>query len=90
MTLLQAAVFGLVQGLTEFLPISSAAHLRIVSALLGWNDPGAAFTAVIQLAIVVTLFLYFWQDAIRRLPLRCFAACKQGVYLRTMTPGSGG
>ena len=62
MTLLQAAVFGLVQGLTEFLPISSAAHLRIVSALLGWTDPGAAFTAVIQLAIVVTLFLYFWKD----------------------------
>jgi len=62
MTLLQAAVFGLIQGLTEFLPISSAAHLRIVSALLGWTDPGAAFTAVIQLAIVVTLLLYFWQD----------------------------
>ena len=62
MTLLQAAVFGLIQGLTEFLPISSAAHLRIVSALLGWTDPGAAFTAVIQLAIVVTLLLYFWHD----------------------------
>ena len=55
-------MFGLIQGLTEFLPISSAAHLRIVSALLGWTDPGAAFTAVIQLAIVVTLLLYFWQD----------------------------
>jgi undecaprenyl-diphosphatase len=65
MTLFQAAIFGLVQGLTEFLPISSAAHLRIVSALLGWADPGAAFTAVIQLAIVVTLFLYFWQDLVK-------------------------
>lgn len=65
MTLLQAAVFGLIQGLTEFLPISSAAHLRIVSALLGWTDPGTAFTAVIQLAIVVTLLLYFWNDLIR-------------------------
>ena len=64
MTLLQAAVFGLIQGLTEFLPISSAAHLRIVSAFLGWTDPGAAFTAVIQLAIVVTLFLYFWHDLV--------------------------
>ena len=62
MTLLQAAVFGLIQGLTEFLPISSAAHLRIVSAFLGWTDPGAAFTAVIQLAIVVTLLMYFWHD----------------------------
>jgi undecaprenyl-diphosphatase len=65
MTLLQAAVFGLIQGLTEFLPISSAAHLRIVSAFLGWTDPGAAFTAVIQLAIVVTLFLYFWDDLVQ-------------------------
>jgi undecaprenyl-diphosphatase len=65
MTLLQAAVFGLIQGLTEFLPISSAAHLRIVSALMGWNDPGTAFTAVIQLAIVVTLLLYFWNELIQ-------------------------
>ncbi len=65
MTLLQAAVFGLIQGLTEFLPISSAAHLRIVPALLGWADPGTAFTAVIQLAIVVTLLLYFWHDLIQ-------------------------
>jgi undecaprenyl-diphosphatase len=62
MTLLQAAVFGLIQGLTEFLPISSAAHLRIASAFLGWADPGTAFTAVIQLAIVVTLLMYFWHD----------------------------
>jgi undecaprenyl-diphosphatase len=65
MTLLQAAVFGLIQGLTEFLPISSAAHLRIVSALLGWSDPGTAFTAVIQLAIVVTLLLYFGNDLVQ-------------------------
>jgi undecaprenyl-diphosphatase len=64
MTLLQAAVFGLIQGLTEFLPISSAAHLRIVSAILGWADPGTAFTAVIQLAIVITLLLYFWHDLV--------------------------
>lgn len=64
MTLFQAAVFGFIQGLTEFLPISSVAHLRIVSALLGWADPGTAFTAVIQLAIVVTLFLYFWNDLV--------------------------
>jgi len=64
MTLFQAAVFGLIQGLTEFLPISSAAHLRIVSAFLGWTDPGTAFTAVIQLAIVVTLLVYFWHDLV--------------------------
>ena len=62
MTLWQAIVYGIVQGITEFLPISSAAHLRIVAAVMGWEDPAAAFTAVIQLAIVVTLLLYFWQD----------------------------
>ena len=49
MSLLEATVLGLVQGLTEFLPISSSAHLRIVPALLGWKDPGAAYSAVIQL-----------------------------------------
>ncbi|HEX5781835.1 MAG TPA: undecaprenyl-diphosphate phosphatase, partial [Solirubrobacteraceae bacterium] len=49
MSLLQSIVLGIVQGLTEFLPISSSAHQRIVPALLGWEDPGAAFTAVTQL-----------------------------------------
>ena len=49
MELFQAIVLGLVQGLTEFLPISSSAHLRIVAAISGWEDPGAAFTAVTQL-----------------------------------------
>ena len=44
--LLQAIVLGVVQGLTEFLPISSSAHQRIVPAFLGWEDPGAAFTAI--------------------------------------------
>src|SRR5271170_2184583 len=62
MTLWQAIIYGIVQGITEFLPISSAAHLRIVAAVMGWTDPGAAFTAVIQLAIVVTLLVYFWRD----------------------------
>jgi undecaprenyl-diphosphatase len=65
MSLWQAIVYGLVQGITEFLPISSAAHLRIVAAVLGWSDPGTAFTAVIQLAIVVTLLLYFWHDLVK-------------------------
>ena len=48
MSLVEAIVLGLVQGLTEFLPISSTAHLRLVPAALGWDDPGAAYSALIQ------------------------------------------
>ncbi len=65
MSLLEAIVLGIVQGLTEFLPISSTAHLHIVPELLHWKDPGAAFTAVIQLGTVVAVFIYFWPDIIR-------------------------
>ncbi len=61
----QAAVLGLVQGLTEFLPVSSTAHLRIVPALLGWADPGAAFSAVIQLGTLAAVFIYFARDIAR-------------------------
>jgi undecaprenyl-diphosphatase len=64
MTLWQAIILGVIQGLTEFLPISSTAHLRIVPALLGWQDPGAAFTAVIQLGTVVAVFAYFARDVV--------------------------
>ena len=62
MTMLQAIILGLIQGLTEFLPISSTAHLRVVPALLGWPDPGAAFTAVTQLGTLLATFVYFWGD----------------------------
>ncbi len=58
----QAIVLGIVQGLTEFLPISSTAHLRIVPAFLGWEDPGAAFTAVTQLGTMLAVLLYFRAD----------------------------
>jgi undecaprenyl-diphosphatase len=57
-----AIVLGIVQGLTEFLPISSTAHLRIVPAFLGWPDPGAAFTAVVQLGTMAAVLLYFRAD----------------------------
>jgi undecaprenyl-diphosphatase len=63
--LFQAIVLGLVQGLTEFLPISSSGHLRIVPAFAGWEDPGAAFTAVIQLGTMAAVVLYFRNDLIR-------------------------
>lgn len=62
MTILQAIVLGIVQGLTEFLPISSSAHLRIVPALLGWDDPGTAFTAVTQIGTETAVILFFWRD----------------------------
>jgi undecaprenyl-diphosphatase len=62
MELIRAIVLGVVQGLTEFLPISSSAHLRIVPELFGWPDPGAAFTAVIQLGTMAAVLLYFWSD----------------------------
>jgi len=58
----QAIVLGIVQGLTEFLPISSSGHLRIVPAFFGWEDPGAAFTAVIQLGTMAAVLLYFRRD----------------------------
>jgi len=57
-----AAVLGLVQGLTEFLPVSSSAHLRVFSALVGWEDPGAAFTAVTQLGTESAVLIYFRRD----------------------------
>lgn len=58
----QAVVLGMVQGLTEFLPISSTAHLKVVPVALGWGDPGVAFTAVIQLGSIAAVLSYFWKD----------------------------
>lgn len=59
---LRAIFLGLLQGLTEFLPISSSAHLAIVPQVIGWDDPGAAFTAVIQIGTELAVLLYFWRD----------------------------
>ncbi|MDC0710683.1 undecaprenyl-diphosphate phosphatase [Stigmatella sp. ncwal1] len=65
MSLIEAIVLGLVQGLTEFLPISSTAHLRIVPELFGWQDPGAAYSAVIQLGTVAAVLIYFRSDLVK-------------------------
>jgi undecaprenyl-diphosphatase len=62
---LQAVILGLVQGLTEFLPISSSAHLRILPELFGWEDPGAPFTAVTHLGSAVAIVAYFARDIVR-------------------------
>lgn len=68
MGLFEALILGLVQGLTEFLPISSSAHLRIVSELLpslGGKDTGAAFTAITQLGTETAVIIYFWRDIVK-------------------------
>lgn len=62
MGILEAIVLGIVQGLTEFLPISSSGHLYLIPALFGWEDAGAGFTAVIQLGTMLAVFIYFWGD----------------------------
>jgi undecaprenyl-diphosphatase len=64
-TLQEAALLGLTQGLTEFLPISSTAHLRVVPALLGRPDPGAAFTAVLQLGTLFAVIGFFLRDLLQ-------------------------
>lgn len=58
----KVAFLGVVQGITELLPVSSTAHMRIVPALLGWPDPGAAFSAAMQLAALLAVVSYFWKD----------------------------
>ncbi|MFJ8584074.1 undecaprenyl-diphosphate phosphatase [Streptomyces sp. NPDC093595] len=61
----ESFVLGLVQGLTEFLPISSSAHLRLTAAFAGWSDPGAAFTAITQIGTETAVLIYFRQDIAR-------------------------
>jgi undecaprenyl-diphosphatase len=58
----KVAVLGVVQGVTELMPISSTAHMRIVPALFGWQDPGSAFSAAMQLAALAAVVAYFWSD----------------------------
>lgn len=65
MTWFEAIVLGVVQGLTEFLPISSSAHILVLSRLFGWGDPGAAFTAVTQIGTETAVIIYFRHDIAR-------------------------
>ena len=95
MDLVQAVVLGIVQGLTEFLPISSSAHQLIVPAMLGWEDPGAAFTAVTQLGTEAAVLIYFrrdiwsiasvWTRSLFRPVLRSTAHARMGWYLIAAT-----
>lgn len=88
---LEAVVLGLIQGLTEFLPISSSAHIRVVSAFFHWPDPGAAFTAVIQLGTEAAVLIYFrkeiweiistWTRSLWTPTLRAVPAARMGWYV---------
>jgi undecaprenyl-diphosphatase len=67
-TLIHAAILGVVQGLTEFLPISSSAHLILVPYLFGWHDPfidSAAFDVMLHMGTLIALLAYFWRDLLR-------------------------
>ena len=58
----ESFILGIIQGLTEFIPVSSTAHVRVIPALVGWDDPGAAYSAVIQLGTLIALLIYFRKD----------------------------
>ena len=75
---MKVAVLGVVQGITELLPISSTAHMRIVPALLGWKDPGSAFSAAMQLAALAAVVSYFWSD-IRALAEGSVRSCRKAA-----------
>ncbi|HYI99911.1 MAG TPA: undecaprenyl-diphosphate phosphatase [Thermoleophilaceae bacterium] len=95
MSLIEAIVLGIVQGLTEFLPISSSAHQLIVPAFFGWDDPGAAFTAVTQLGTEAAVLIYFrrdlgaialtWLRSLREPLLRTTTEARMGWYLIVAT-----
>lgn len=95
MDLLQSIFLGFLQGLTEFLPISSSAHVLIFPALFGWEDPGAAFTAVIQLGTEAAVLIYFrkdlwqigstWLGSLHRPELRSELNARMGWYLIAAT-----
>ena len=75
----KVAILGVVQGITELLPISSTAHMRLVPAVLGWPDPGSAFSAAMQLAALAAVVSYFWTD-VRDLTVNSIAAALRGHF----------
>src|ERR1700690_742894 len=75
----KVAFLGIVQGITELLPISSTAHMRLVPAVLGWQDPGSAFSAAMQLAALAAVVSYFWMD-VRELAANSLQAIARGQF----------
>ncbi|MBA2518219.1 MAG: undecaprenyl-diphosphate phosphatase [Chloroflexia bacterium] len=84
---LQAIVLGVVQGLTEFLPISSSAHLIIVPWLFGWQTPGLAFDAAVHLGTLAAVIVYFWRDLLGMLLALPLAVRHPVALLRSPDPG---
>lgn len=84
MTIFQAAILGLVQGITEFLPISSTAHLRLVPAVLSWPDGGAAFAAVIQLGTLMAVIGFFLRDLVRMIGAAVTPATRRDLDARML------
>lgn len=77
MDYLTAVILGFVQGLTEFLPVSSSAHISIVGQLIGQDDPGAAFTAITQLGTETAVLIYFWRDIVTIVRKWCLALVRK-------------
>lgn len=75
----KVSVLGVLQGITELLPISSTAHMRLVPAVLGWQDPGSAFSAAMQLATLAAIVSYFWSD-VRGLVVNSLSAIRHGQF----------
>jgi undecaprenyl-diphosphatase len=75
----KVAILGIVQGITELMPISSTAHMRLVPAVLGWPDPGSAFSAAMQLAALAAVVSYFWTD-VRDVTVNALAAAARGKF----------
>jgi undecaprenyl-diphosphatase len=75
----KVAILGVVQGITELMPISSTAHMRLVPAVLGWPDPGSAFSAAMQLAALAAVVSFFWTD-VRDLTVKSIAAAVHGKF----------
>ena len=86
MTIIEAIVLGIVQGLTEFLPVSSSAHLIIVPWLLGWESPGLAFDAALHLGTLGAVLIYFWRDIVAMLVTLPRALRHPGHVLKSHDP----
>jgi len=87
--LFKSIVLGIVQGLTEFLPISSTAHIKAVPVALGWGDPGVSFTAIIQLGSIAAILSYFWKDVVQVVTGMARAIAKADYQSQDFRVGSG-